>query len=121
MMLLNKYESSRPCTIRQEDFWKLHYEKPIVWPCDLLIQPIRTIWTNLVGDYSRTIPVEFGQITISGSRKDVVWTFPYIIQCKIVTPGRGQLWPQGHNLNNFGRGPLDDAIVIIAIYQIWKL
>jgi len=24
--------------------------------------------------------------------------------------------PQGHNLNNFGRGPLDDAI-----YQIWKL
>ena len=24
--------------------------------------------------------------------------------------------PQGHNLNNFGRGPLDDAK-----YQIWKL
>ena len=24
--------------------------------------------------------------------------------------------PQGHNLNNFGRGPLDDSI-----YQIWKL
>jgi len=24
--------------------------------------------------------------------------------------------PQGHNLNNFGWGPLDDAI-----YQIWKL
>jgi len=24
--------------------------------------------------------------------------------------------PQGHNLYNFGRGPLDDAI-----YQIWKL
>jgi len=31
-------------------------------------------------------------------------------------PGRGQFWPQGHNLNNFGRGPLDDAI-----YLIWKL
>jgi len=26
-------------------------------------------------------------------------------------PGRGQFWPQGHNLNNFGRGPLDDAII----------
>ena len=25
-------------------------------------------------------------------------------------PGRGQIWPKGHNLNNFGRGPLDDAI-----------
>ena len=27
-------------------------------------------------------------------------------------PGRGQFRPQGHNLNNFGRGPLDDAIYI---------
>ena len=35
---------------------------------------------------------------------------------KLWPPGRGQFWPQGHNLNNFGRGPLDDAI-----YQIWKL
>jgi len=33
-----------------------------------------------------------------------------------VTPGLGQFRPQGHNLNNFGRGPLDDAT-----YQIWKL
>ena len=31
-------------------------------------------------------------------------------------PGRGQFWPQGHNLNNFGRGPLDDGI-----YQIWEI
>ena len=84
---------------------------------DLLIQPIRTIWTILVGDHPRTSPVEFGQITITGSREDVVWTFPYIIQCNIVTPGAGLFWTQGHNLNNFGRGPLDDAI----IYQIWKL
>jgi len=27
-----------------------------------------------------------------------------------VTPGRGQFWPQGHNFNKFGRGPLDDVI-----------
>ena len=27
-----------------------------------------------------------------------------------------KFWSQGHNLHNFGRGPLDDAI-----YQIWKL
>jgi len=31
-------------------------------------------------------------------------------------PGTIQFWPQGNDLNNFGRGPLDDAI-----YQIWKL
>ena len=29
------------------------------------MQPIRTIRTILVGDHPRTIPVEFGQITIS--------------------------------------------------------
>jgi len=83
------------------------------WPT--YMQPIRTIWTILVGDHPGTIPVEFGQINISGSREDVVWTFPYIIQCKLWPLGQGQFWPQGHNLNNFGRGPLDDAI-----YQILK-
>ena len=51
------------------------------------MQPTRTIWTILVEDHPGTIPVEFGQITISGSREDVVLSFPYIIQCKIVTPG----------------------------------
>jgi len=56
---------------------------------------IRTIWTSLVGDHPETIPVEFGQITISGSREDVVWIFPYIIQCKIVTPGGVNIDPRG--------------------------
>jgi len=32
------------------------------------MQPIRTIWTGLVEDQPGTIPVEFGQIPISGSR-----------------------------------------------------
>jgi len=53
------------------------------------MQPIKTIWTILVGDDPGTIPVEYGKTTISGSREDVVWSFPYIIQCKIVTPGVG--------------------------------
>jgi len=30
-------------------------------------------------------------------------------------PGRGQFWPQGHNLNNFGRGPLDDNIKALGL------
>jgi len=37
-------------------------------PRDLPMQPIITIWTFLVEDYPGTIPVEFGQITISGSK-----------------------------------------------------
>ena len=59
------------------------------------MQPIKTIWTILVEDYPGTIPVEFGQITISGSREDVVWTFPYIMQCKIVTPGAESILTPG--------------------------
>ena len=29
---------------------------------------------------------------------------------KHVGPGRGHFWPHGYNLNNLGRGPLDEAI-----------
>jgi len=36
------------------------------------MQPIRTILTILVGDHPGTIPVELGQIPISGSREEVV-------------------------------------------------
>jgi len=73
------------------------------------MQLIRTIWIILVGDHPGIIPAEFGQIPISGSREEVVWSFPYIIHCNIVTPGAKFNINQGHNLNNFGRGPLDDA------------
>jgi len=54
------------------------------------MQPIKTIWTILVEDHTGTIPVEFGQIPISGSQA-VIWSFPYIIQCNIVTPGVGSI------------------------------
>ena len=44
------------------------------------MQPTGTVWTTLIGDHPGIIPVKFGQIPISCSR-DVVWSFPYIIQC----------------------------------------
>jgi len=50
------------------------------------MQPIRTIWTILEGDHPGTIPVEFGHIPIT-VQEEVICSFPYIIQCKIVTPG----------------------------------
>jgi len=59
------------------------------------MQPIRIILTILVGDHQGTNPVEFGQITLSGSKEYVVWTFPSIIQCKIVTPGAGSIVTPG--------------------------
>ena len=42
--------------------------------------------------------------------------FPYTSLCKKVTAGQAHFWPKGHNLNTFGRGPLDDAT-----YQISRL
>jgi len=48
-----------------------------------------------VGDHPGTIPVEFSQIPISRSREDVVWTFPYIIQSKTVTPGERSILTPG--------------------------
>ena len=87
-----------------------------------LLTPWPTYATNLNGlnNFTRGPPRDhsnkFGQIPISGSGEDVVLSFPYINQCRIVTPGAGSILTPGHNLNNFGRGPLDDAI-----YQIWKL
>ena len=61
--------------------------KPINWPRDLLMQPTGTVRTTLIGDHPGIIPVKFGQIPISGSREDVVYSFPYIINVK--------LWPRG--------------------------
>jgi len=54
------------------------------------MQAIGTVWTILVGDHFWIIPVEFGQIPISGLG-EVTQSFPYIIQCKIVTPGAGSI------------------------------
>jgi len=65
------------------------------------MQPIKTIWIILVGDHPGIIPVEFGQILISGSREEVVWSFPHIIHIivthrpsSILTPGAyfKQVW-----------------------------
>ena len=35
------------------------------------MQPIRTIWTILIGDHPGIKPVELGEIRIKGSREEV--------------------------------------------------
>jgi len=69
--------------------------KTFFLPYDLLTQPTGTVWTILIGDHQGIIPIKFGQNPISGSREDVIWSFPYIIQCKIVTPGAGSFLTPG--------------------------
>jgi len=59
------------------------------------MQPIGTILIIFVRDHPGTIPAEFGQIPISGSREKDFCSFPYIIQCKIVTPGAGSILTPG--------------------------
>jgi len=87
-MLYTKYESSGACSFREEDFWKLLFE-------NLFLTPWPTYATNQnhLNNFGRGPPNDhssvFGQIPISGSREDVVWTFPYKIQGKIVTPWGG--------------------------------
>ena len=51
----------------------------------------------------------------SGYNQEDFKGFPYIRPYKHVVPGRGHFWPKGYNLNNLGRGLLDEAT-----YQISK-
>jgi len=46
--------------------------KTYFWPRDLHMQPIRTIWTILVEDRPRTIPVKLGENPMSGIRGEDV-------------------------------------------------
>ena len=47
--------------------------KTYFWPRDLLMQPTGTIWTTLVKEHLRIIPVKFGQNPMSGFKEEVVW------------------------------------------------
>jgi len=53
------------------------------------MHPIKNILTILVVNHPGIILVEFGQIPISGLG-EVIQSFPYLLQCKIVTSGLGQ-------------------------------
>jgi len=69
--------------------------KPIYLARDLLMQPTGTVWSTVTWDHPGITPVKFGQIPISGSRENVVSSFPYINQCKIGPPGRVNFDPRG--------------------------
>ena len=46
--------------------------------------------------------------------------FPIRAYVNKVIPWQGHFWPQGHNLNKLGRGPLGDATYKISrLYALW--
>jgi len=60
MMLYTKYKSSEPCSFRQKDFWKLHFE-------NLLFDPVTYLYNKLeLFEQFRFGSTQFGQIPISG-------------------------------------------------------
>jgi len=96
LMLYTKYQgSSRFFQEEFQDFPILLYINHICPPFPPVRAPFYTrgiIWIfflatnqNHLNNFDRG--PGFGQISISGSREEIVWSFPYIIQCKIVTPG----------------------------------
>jgi len=59
--------------IRPRRILKIAFWEPIFWPRDLFMQQNRTVWTSLIGEQPGIIPVEFGQIPISGLEQEVVF------------------------------------------------
>ena len=66
MMLYTKYESFWPCSFRQEDFLKLHFENLFFDPEAHLYKPTGSVWTTLVGDHPGIISVKLSQNPMSG-------------------------------------------------------
>ena len=116
MMLKTKYQSSRPCGFRQEDFFFKFlpikaYLKPVTpkrdhfWPKGYNLNKIGR------GSLLYYIPKLKALGPVVSDTK-IFHVAPYISLCKTC----GHFWPQGYNLNKLGTGPLDDTT-----YQISKL
>jgi len=71
------------------------------------MQPIRNIWTSLVGDHPGIIPVKFGQNPMSGFRGEDVYVNKRAQRALGRSPEEKVIGhsvdnnrePQGHNLN----------------------
>ena len=89
MMLYTKYESSGPCSVGQEEFWKLHFKT--YFYTQWLIYA--TKWNGLNNFGRGIVPVKLGQIqsVVSGEKsfewksKPVTWALSHFnFACYIV-------------------------------------
>ena len=65
----------------------------------------------LLNKYQGSMPCGFRQ-------EDFFHVFPIQAYVKHMTHGAGQFWPQEHNFNKLGRGPLDDALYLVVSDKI---
>ena len=121
MMLLYKYQDSRPCGFRQEFLFMFFPYKPMRKTCDprggAIFDPRGIILTNLVKVYQMMLHTKYQGSKPCGFRQDVFFhVFPIQAYVKYLTPRRDLFWHQGYNLNNLGRGLLGDATYQISMF-----
>ena len=113
-MLHAKYQSSRPSSFRDEEFW--------IWSilvlCSKLcapwarasFDPRSIIWTNLVEIHNEILYTNYESSRPSSLKEEEFWILPSLLICSnLWPPGPGQSWPQEHHMNKLGRGSQGDA------------
>ena len=124
MTLHTKYQGSRPCGFRQEDFFMFLPIKAYVKP---LTPKAGKFWPK--GYYlNKLAKGSLDDTTYQKSRLYALWfqtsrlfhVAPYISLCKHVTQGPSHFWPQSYNLNKLGTSLLDDTTYQISrLYSLW--
>ena len=96
----------------------LHISIGIMWPLGRgQYWPRAMTWTNLVEDHYTILHTKYESSRHNGSGEEDFQSFSYTTPFKTADPqGQSQYWTQGHDLNKFGRGTIDNIT-----YQIWKL
>ena len=120
MALSHSPESVSP----QNEFYLLYYYCSNLWPPGWGQFWPQGYHMNRI-DIGPNIIVQGQMITallllVSGKKN-----FKVFLLCSYVSnlwpPGRGPIWPHGHHMNNFGRGPLGDATCEISIKALHLL
>ena len=125
-MLYTKYESTRPSSLREEEFWIL----PSLFLCsNLWPQGWGQSWPqghhmkNPSTSPQGSAACQISMLYANKFQRKKKFEVCLICSCFNLWPpppprpaGRDQFWPQGHHMYKLGRCPQWDAI-----YQIWKL
>ena len=119
-MLNTKYQSSNPCSFREEEFWSwfslcLYSNlwppgQGQFWPHE---HHMNKRGRGPQGDAKHQI----SKLYAFQFSAEKIWRWESLFLCSnLWPPGWGQSQPQEHHLNKLGRGPLEDAT-----YKLSKL